>query len=100
MIQDVDRVLKFESITSTQIMAGAIQVCPGCSHRPVPVVTLRAGFNSFVAAVLCPACRSLFRGNVPFGYTTDDELEEAFFDVDDDPDEEPKPLRDIEEVPF
>jgi uncharacterized protein YbaR (Trm112 family) len=52
--------LVLEELTSRELMEQDAPACPLCG-APALATFLRAGLESFVAALICPGCRCLFR---------------------------------------
>jgi hypothetical protein len=54
-----------ENVSSQQLMAGALPVCPLCQGELLPMYW-RAGLAAFVAVAACPTCGCLVRANDAF----------------------------------
>jgi hypothetical protein len=61
----VDTLVVLEDVSSQQLMAGALPVCPLCGGGLQPLYW-RAGLAAFVAAAACPNCKCLVRANDAF----------------------------------
>ena len=61
----MEALVVLENVSSQQMMAGALLVCPLCGGQLHPLY-LRAGPAAFVAAATCLTCRSLVRARDAF----------------------------------
>ena len=66
----MDALVVLENVSSQQLMAGALPVCPLCGGQLQPMYW-RAGPAAFVAAATCLTCRSLVRANDAFSIASD-----------------------------